>query len=71
MNAKETPPGRAWRSNDGGKNMRTWKYTLAAALTAACCLLPLAGLAESYGVIRGGRLNLRAEPHAGSDRLGQ
>lgn len=51
--------------------MRTWKYTLAAALTAACCLLPLAGLAESYGVIRGGRLNLRAEPHAGSDRLGQ
>lgn len=48
--------------------MRKIKCLLAAA--ALLCLLPVWTLAE-YGVIRGGRLNLRAEPHAGSERLGQ
>ena len=48
--------------------MRKIKCLLAAA--ALLCLLPVWTLAE-YGVIRGGRLNLRSEPHAGSERLGQ
>ncbi len=51
--------------------MRKWKYKAAAAAALLLCLLPVASLCEAYGVIRGGRLNLRAEPHAGSDRLGQ
>lgn len=41
------------------------------ALLALLMMLPLAALAESFAVVRGGTLNLREYPNTGSRSLGK
>ena len=41
------------------------------ALLALLCLLPVLSLADQFAVVKGGRLNLRAYPNAGSASLGK